>query len=106
LLDVRRDLRERPRRLRRLDRRLHAPADGAGDDPERPPVPQRAGGDLMAAIEAPVLAPPQTLAARLVRIASRSPVHIALLGLGIIWLVPTIGLAVTSFRPKSDILSN
>jgi alpha-glucoside transport system permease protein len=60
----------------------------------------------MAAIEAPTLTQPQTLAGRLVRVVGRSPVHIALLGLGVIWLVPTIGLALTSFRPKSEILAS
>ncbi len=60
----------------------------------------------MAAIEAPTLAQPQTLAGRLVRAVSRSPVHIALLGLGVIWLVPTLGLALTSIRPKSEILAS
>ena len=60
----------------------------------------------MAAIEAPSLARPQTLASRLSHFVSRTPVHLSLLALGVIWLVPTIGLAVTSFRPKSDILSS
>jgi ABC-type sugar transport system, permease component len=60
----------------------------------------------MAAIEAPTLAPPQTLAGRLVHGLTRTPVHIALLALGIVWLVPTVGLALTSFRPKSEILAS
>ncbi len=60
----------------------------------------------MAAIEAPTLVQPQTPAGRLARFVSRTPVHLTLLALGVIWLVPTIGLAVTSFRPKSDILSS
>ncbi len=60
----------------------------------------------MAAIEAPVLAPPETLSARLIRVLSRTPVHTVLLAIGIVWLVPTVGLAITSFRPKSAILSS
>jgi alpha-glucoside transport system permease protein len=44
-----------------------------------------------------------TPSARLVRFISRAPVHIALLTIAVIWLVPTIGLAVTSFRPRSEI---
>ena len=60
----------------------------------------------MAAVEAPVLAPPQTLAAKLVRFLSRSPVHIVLIAIAALWLVPTLGLLITSFRPKSDIFSS
>ena len=37
---------------------------------------------------------------------TRSPVHIALIAIAALWLVPTVGLAITSFRPRSDILSN
>ena len=60
----------------------------------------------MAAVEAPVLAPPQTLTERLMRFVGKSPVHIALIAIAAIWLVPTLGLLITSFRPKSDIFSS
>jgi alpha-glucoside transport system permease protein len=60
----------------------------------------------MAAVEAPVLAPPQTLTAKLMRFVSRSPVHISLIAIAALWLVPTLGLLITSFRPKSDIFSS
>jgi alpha-glucoside transport system permease protein len=60
----------------------------------------------MAAVEAPVLAQPQTLTAKLMRFIQRSPVHIALLAIAVIWLVPTLGLLITSFRPKSDVFSS
>ncbi len=43
------------------------------------------------------------LAARLVRFVTKSPIHVALGIVGLIWLVPTIGLLITSFRPRSDI---
>ncbi len=43
--------------------------------------------------------------ARIVRFLGRTPVHIALIALAVIWLVPTLGLAVTSFRPRPDISS-
>ena len=46
---------------------------------------------------------PTTLAARIVEVLGRTPVHIALVALAVIWLVPTIGLAITSFRPRPDI---
>ena len=34
------------------------------------------------------------------------PVHFVLIGLCVIWMVPTIGLLVTSFRPVQDINSS
>jgi alpha-glucoside transport system permease protein len=39
-------------------------------------------------------------------LAGRSFVHIGLVLIGLIWLVPTVGLAVTSFRPRPDIGSS
>jgi alpha-glucoside transport system permease protein len=44
-----------------------------------------------------------TLAGRIVNQLHRTPIHIALLLIGLIWLAPTIGLLVTSFRPRTDI---
>ncbi len=41
--------------------------------------------------------------ARLVKTLNRVPIHLALGIIAIIWLAPTIGLLVTSFRPRSDI---
>jgi alpha-glucoside transport system permease protein len=49
---------------------------------------------------------PRTTSERIVAFISRTPVHIALIGLAVIWLVPTVGLAVTSFRPRPDIASS
>jgi alpha-glucoside transport system permease protein len=45
---------------------------------------------------------PRTLSERLSRLVSKSPVHIILGLIGLIWLVPSIGLFITSFRPSSD----
>ena len=56
--------------------------------------------------EPATLAQPRTLSERLVRIVSRSPVHIALILIAAIWLVPTIALLITSVRPRSDTLSS
>jgi len=50
--------------------------------------------------------PPRTFSERLSRIVTKSPIHIALAIVGLIWLLPTIGLLVTSFRPASEILSS
>jgi alpha-glucoside transport system permease protein len=52
-----------------------------------------------------VEAPPRTTTERITRTISKAPIHIALAIVGLIWLLPTIGLLITSFRPASDILS-
>ena len=49
-----------------------------------------------------VQAPPRTLTERLTRVVGRAPVHIILGLIALIWLVPTIGLLITSFRPAAD----
>ena len=46
---------------------------------------------------------PHTPAGRIVATLNRSAVHVVLGLIGVVWLVPTIGLFVTSFRPRSDI---
>src|SRR5581483_2452420 len=48
----------------------------------------------------------ETLSARIVRGLNRTPIHIALGFVALIWLAPTIGLLITSFRPRSDINSS
>jgi alpha-glucoside transport system permease protein len=45
----------------------------------------------------------RTTSARIVRFLNKTPIHIALGIIALIWLAPTIGLFVTSFRPRSDI---
>ena len=45
----------------------------------------------------------QTTSQRVVRFLNKTPIHIALGIIALIWLAPTIGLFVTSFRPRSDI---
>jgi alpha-glucoside transport system permease protein len=47
--------------------------------------------------------PATTVAGRLVRRLNRTPIHILLGIIAVIWLAPTIGLLITSFRPRSDI---
>ena len=44
-----------------------------------------------------------TPAGRIVAALNRTVIHVALALIGLIWLVPTLGLLVTSFRPRSDI---
>jgi alpha-glucoside transport system permease protein len=52
-----------------------------------------------------IQARPTTLSGRIVRAINKTPIHIALAIVALIWLAPTIGLLVTSFRPRSDIQS-
>ena len=50
-----------------------------------------------------VRAPARTPAERLTRLLGRAPVHVALALVALVWLLPTVGLLVTSFRPRADI---
>ena len=45
---------------------------------------------------------PRTLSERISRFIGRSPVHLTLGLIGFVWLVPTIGLFITSIRPSAD----
>ncbi|HUP54187.1 MAG TPA: carbohydrate ABC transporter permease [Methylomirabilota bacterium] len=45
----------------------------------------------------------RTTSGRVVKFLNKTPIHIALGIIALIWLAPTIGLFVTSFRPRSDI---
>jgi alpha-glucoside transport system permease protein len=47
----------------------------------------------------------ETLSGRLVEFISRWPVHLVLVGIAVLWLVPSVGLLITSFRPRPDIAS-
>jgi alpha-glucoside transport system permease protein len=60
----------------------------------------------MAAVESAVPIRAQTRSERLVRLVSRGPLHIALIGIALLWLVPTVGLALTSFRKPPAIASS
>ena len=48
----------------------------------------------------------RTRSERLIRFLTRAPVHIVLIAIGVIWLVPTVGLALTSFRKPNAIASS
>ncbi len=52
------------------------------------------------------VAEPRTMSARMSAFLGRAPIHVTLLAFALIWLIPTVGLAVTSFRYKSDIASD
>jgi alpha-glucoside transport system permease protein len=49
-----------------------------------------------------VKAPARTMSQKLVRLAGRAPTHIILGLIALVWLVPSIGLLITSFRPSAD----
>ncbi len=59
-----------------------------------------------AAAETIAVRPRESVSTRIVGFLGRSPVHVALVMLAVLWLVPTIGLLVTSFRPRADIQSS
>jgi alpha-glucoside transport system permease protein len=42
----------------------------------------------------------------MVRFVTRTPLHIVLIGISLLWLVPTVGLALTSFRKPPAIASS
>jgi alpha-glucoside transport system permease protein len=44
----------------------------------------------------------RTFSERVSRLIGRSPIHIVLGLIGLVWLLPSIGLLITSFRPGSD----
>lgn len=46
------------------------------------------------------------LSAQLRRFANRLPLHVALITLTVIWLAPSLGLLITSFRSKADIFAS
>lgn len=57
----------------------------------------------MTAIEdTAVRAPARTITERLARVAGRGPTHVILALIALLWLVPSIGLLITSFRPSAD----
>jgi alpha-glucoside transport system permease protein len=48
----------------------------------------------------------ESLSARLVEWLNHAPVHLALIFISVIWLVPSVGLLVTSLRARQDILTS
>jgi alpha-glucoside transport system permease protein len=61
---------------------------------------------VAAAAEAVVIPAPQDrMAARILRFVARAPVHLVLAVLGVLWLVPTFGLFITSILPASALAS-
>jgi alpha-glucoside transport system permease protein len=57
----------------------------------------------MATAEVSVPRRAETPSERIVRVLGKAPVHLALLAVAFVWLVPTVGLAITSVRAPADI---
>ncbi|HEX5449770.1 MAG TPA: carbohydrate ABC transporter permease [Gaiellaceae bacterium] len=51
-------------------------------------------------------APRDRASARILRFVTRAPIHVLLVVVGALWLVPTVGLFVTSILPASELASN
>jgi alpha-glucoside transport system permease protein len=49
--------------------------------------------------------PRETTAARVLRMVAKAPVHLVLSLIGVLWLVPTVGLLITSILPVSTLAS-
>jgi alpha-glucoside transport system permease protein len=49
---------------------------------------------------------PETTAQKIIRTLSRGPVHVLLVFLGLVWLVPTVGLFLTSLLTPGDFVDN
>jgi alpha-glucoside transport system permease protein len=60
----------------------------------------------MATAEVTVHRPTRTVSERMVGFLTKTPVHLALLVIAFIWLVPTVGLLITSVRVPADITSS
>lgn len=60
----------------------------------------------MATVDSAVQVRATTRSERMVRALTRSPLHFVLIGISLLWLVPTIGLALTSFRKPPAIASS
>lgn len=60
----------------------------------------------MAAPAAALELEPLSFSQRTVHFVSRTPVHIGLVIISLVWLIPSLGLAITSLRPRPDISSS
>ena len=60
----------------------------------------------MATVDQAVTLRSRTRTERLVGFVSRAPIHFALVAIAVVWLVPTVGLALTSFRKPPAIASS
>jgi alpha-glucoside transport system permease protein len=59
----------------------------------------------MAATTVSVPAPRERIAPRVLRVVAKAPIQIVLAVIGVLWLVPTVGLFITSILPTSALAS-
>ena len=50
-----------------------------------------------------LVAPRERVAAKAVRMLAKAPLRLLLAGIGLLWLVPTFGLFITSILPQSSL---
>ena len=60
----------------------------------------------MATVDSAVQVRATTRSERMVRFVTRTPLHYVLIAISLLWLVPTVGLALTSFRKPPAIASS
>jgi len=60
----------------------------------------------MATVDSAVQVRATTRSERMVRFITRTPLHFVLIAISLLWLVPTVGLALTSFRKPPAIASS
>src|SRR5205085_11699923 len=84
------------------DRGLPLPPRHPGARAQRPALQERR---LMAVRAEPIVIPRpgDSVAAKTLRVLAKTPLQILLAAIGLLWLVPTIGLFVTSIVPQSAI---
>jgi alpha-glucoside transport system permease protein len=54
----------------------------------------------------PLFSPADSFLSRLRKILSRWPLHVVLIVTALLWMTPTVGLLVSSFRPATDVASS
>ncbi len=54
----------------------------------------------------PLFSPADSFLSRLRKILSRWPLHVILIVTALLWMTPTVGLLVSSFRPATDVASS
>src|SRR5262245_43007602 len=105
------DVAHRLQRLERLRRRLrhrrpHLPVRDPDPADQHPPLPK--GGIEMATAEAEVGRVPAEVeegwGAKILRFLSKAPVHVLLVFVGLLWLIPTFGLLITSLLSPADFI--